>query len=192
MKKSNIIILKTISIISFIISIFFLLYGTCMMFDLFGIKDLYLEVMKAMGVVEKAGDAQFQVYMAIFDSIVGVFLNSYCAGMYLKISKSNNILIGTSKVLMYMGVLQCLFIISLLPGILAIVSSVMLSKSEKEIVNRPREDQSSLQFDIIKERIASLKLQKEKGEITEDQYNLALNEVLENSAKSKLYNEEKK
>lgn len=192
MKKSNIIILKTIAIISFIISIFFLIYGVCMMFDLFGIKEIYIETMKAMGIIEKSQDVQFQVYMAIFDSIVGIFLNSYCAGMYLKISKSNEIMLGTSKVLMYMGVLQCLFIISLLPGILAIVSSVMISKSEKEIINRPREESSSLQFDIMKERIANLKLQKERGEITEEQYNLGLNELIENSAKSKMYGEQKK
>ena len=190
MKKSNIIILKTISIISFIISVFFLIYGACMMFDLFGVKEIYIETMKAMGVIENASDTQFQVYMAIFDSIVGIFLNSYCAGTCLKISKSKDIILGTSKVLLYMGVMQCLFIISFLPGILSIIVSIRISKAEKEIANRPREqDLSSLQFDSMKEQINSLKLQKEKGEITEDQYNSALNELLENSAKSKMNNE---
>ena len=44
----------------------------------------------------------------------------------------------------------------------------------------------------MKERIANLKLQKERGEITEEQYNLGLNELIENSAKSKMYGEQKK
>lgn len=192
MKKSNIIILKAISIISFLISTVFLIYTACMLFDLFEIKDLYIDVMRSMGVIQNDSEIQFQVYMAIFDGIVGIFLNSYCAGMYLKISKSNHVLIGSSKVLMYMGVLQCLFVISFVPGILAIIASIMMRKVEKDVVNRPRvaEETSNLQFDIMKERIAGLKAQKEKGEITQEQYELALNDILEKSAKSKLNNGE--
>jgi len=192
MKKTNIIILKTISLISWAISAFFLIYGACLIFNIGGIRELYIEMMTTIGVIKAGADAQFEIYMAIFDCLVGIFLNSYCAGMYFKIAKANTILIGSSKMLMYMGILQCLFGISLLPGILAIVSSIMLSKTEKTIIERPREQSEASGIDYISEKIIQLKQQKERGEITEEQYNLAVNEILESSAKSQLNNENKK
>jgi len=188
MKKSTSILLKTTAILSLVISIFFFFEGVSLIFNLFGFKDLYIEVIKNMGMITSASEINFQVYMGIFDALIGLFLNSYCAGNYYRLSKSKNILLGSSKVLLYMGILQCFFIVSILPGILAIITSVKISKEEKEIINRPRNEQNqSTELDQMSIQIVSIKQQLEKGEITQEQYDRALNNIIENSAKNKIF-----
>lgn len=157
------------------------------MFNIGGFKDIYLEVIQKIGMVNDASQLSMQVYMGIFDALIGVFLNSYCAGMYYRLSKAKGLLVGGSKVLLYMGILQCLFVISFVPGVIAIVVSVRLSKEEKNIANRPREEAKS-ELDVMSAQIAVLKQQLEKGEITQDQYDRALNDIIENSAKTQIFN----
>jgi len=63
MKKTNIIILKTISLISWAISAFFLIYGACLIFNIGGIRELYIEMMTTIGVIKAGADAQFEILL---------------------------------------------------------------------------------------------------------------------------------
>jgi hypothetical protein len=119
--------------------------------------------------------------MAMFDTIISVFLNSYCAGLYFKLAKSRVILIGGSKMAMYLGILQCLFIVSLIPGIMAVIGSFILKKEEANIINRPRESMPTSQ-EIFEQKIKDMKEQKDKGNITQEQFDKFLNDMIEQQA----------
>lgn len=189
MKNSTSKLLKVTAFISMLIAVFFLIEGACLMFNILGFKDYYIKFIQEMGVSRTPEDISFQVYMGIFDAIVGLFLNSYCAGNYYKLSKTKNILLGSSKMLLYVGILQCFFVISILPGIMTIVASRQIAKAEYEIINRPREQQSSeTDMDDMTMQIKSIKQQLERGEITQEQYDRTLNNIIENSAKNKIFN----
>lgn len=184
MKKSNVILLRITAILSITISVFFLFECIGLLFNLFGFKDVYIEMMKSMGV--KDNQISAQVYMGVFDGLIGLFLNSYCAGIYYRVSRAKGIPIGGAKTILYMGVLQCLFIISILPGIFAIIIGNRFAKEERNIIDRPREEANGLED--IAYQIAELKKQKEKGEITQMQYDRALNAIIERSAKQQINN----
>ena len=186
MKKSSVILLRIAAILSLVISFIFLFQCVGLLFNLFGFKDMYVQILQEISGASQT-DIQAQVYMGVFDGFIGLFLNSYCAGTFYRISRANGIPIGSAKAVLYMGVLQCFFIISILPGIFAIIVGWKLSKEEKQIVNRPRENQTS--FDDVANQINELKKQKEKGEITQMQYDRALNNIIEKSAKSQIENQ---
>lgn len=184
MKKSTKILLKIASIISIILSVVFLLQAMSLLFNIGGYKDYFIELMTQMGIIASPSDVNFQVYMSIFDAIVGILLNSYASGVYLKLSKVNNVLLGSSRVLLYIGVLQCFFLISIIPGIISIIVSCMLKKQENNILTRPRVmEQSPSSIDDITDRIANLKAKKESGQISLEEYNHLLSAIIEESAK---------
>ncbi len=187
MKKSTKNLFKIASIISFVICGIYAFATIFLLFNIGGTKDIYIDLMLKMGMIDNLSEASFEVSMAIFDCLVAVLLNSYCAGVYLKIYKSKTILLGGSRVALYQGILQCFFFISIVPGIMAIVGSRKLKNEENAIETRPREE-SSVNMDEMSYKIEQLKLAKEKGEITEDQYTRSLNEIVEKIATSNAQN----
>lgn len=157
------------------------------MFNIAGFKDFYIEVIQKVGIVTEPSEVNFEIYMAIFDGLVGILLNSYAAGVYLKLSRSRNIMLGTSRVVLYVGVLQCFFLISIIPGILAIVGSFMIKKTETEIVDRPRNVEHHSGNDLA-DRIANLKARKDAGQISQEEYDKKLNDLIEQVAKQNVMN----
>lgn len=187
MKKSTKNLFKIASIISFAICGIYAFATIFLLFNIGGTKDMYIDLMLKMGMIESLSEASFEVSIAIFDCLVAVLLNSYCAGVYLKIYKSKTIILGGSRVALYQGILQCFFFISIIPGVMAIVGSRKLKNEESEIANRPRDD-AQANMDEMSNRIEQLKLAKEKGEISEEQYTRSLNDIVEKIAKSNAQN----
>ena len=185
MKKSNIILLRVTAVVSMIISLVFFFECVGLMFNLFGFKDIYISILQQIGLPQS--DMNAQVYMGIFDGLIGLFLNSYCAGTFYRLSRAQNYLVGSAKAVLYMGVLQCLFIISILPGLLAIIVGNRLAKQEREVAKRPREVEQGGLEDVAYQ-ITELKKQRENNEITQMQYDRAVNNLLERSAKAQMNN----
>lgn len=184
MKKSTKIWLKIASAISAILILVFLCQAVCLMFNIAGYKEFYIGILKQMGMVNDPSEINFQVSMSIFDSVVGILLNSYAAGVYFKLSKSDHVIVGSSKVLLNIAILQCFFIISILPGIIAIVVSVKIRKQEENVLSRQRpSDSPQSQMDNLSNLITSLRNKKENGEISEDEYNKILSELIEKSVR---------
>ena len=182
MKKSTRILFTVTAVISFIISFVFFLQAIGLMFNIGGFKDLYIEMIQKIGIATEPNELSFEVYMGIFDALVGILLNSYAAGIYLKLSKAKTIILGTNKVVLYVGILQCFFIVSILPGLLGIIASRIIKKQETAIVNRPRDVVENRTNDIV-DRITNLKARKDAGLITQEEYDRRLNEIIEQSAK---------
>ena len=180
MKKSTKTLFKITAGISITISILFMIWGVCLIFDIGGIKDIYANMLINGGFIE-ADEVSFEIFMAISDALIGVFLNSYCAGLYFKLAKSNSILLGGSRLSLYLGIFQCFFVISIIPGVMAIIGSRLLKKEEIEIANRPREITPTDQ-EIFEQKIKDMKDQKDKGNITQEQFDRFLNEVIEKQA----------
>jgi len=186
MKKSNIILLRITAIISMLISVLFFFECVGLAFNVLGFKDLYISILQQIGVPQT--DVNAQVFMGIFDGLIGLFLNSYCAGTFYRLSRAKNYLVGSAKAVLYMGILQCLFIISIIPGILAIIVGNMLAKQEREVANRPREVEQGGLEDVAYQ-ITELKKQRESNQITQMQYERALNNLLDRSAQAQINNE---
>ena len=184
MKKATKILCTITAIISIMLSVVFLLQAVFLMFNIAGYKAFFIKLVIEMGLVTDASEVNFQVYMSIFDALVGILLNSYASGIYFKISKSENIVLGYSRVLLNIGILQCFFVISIIPGLMGIILSAIVKKAENEIANRPRQENAS-EGDVA-DRITNLKARKEKGEITEEQYKEMLNAIIEQTAVSKV------
>ena len=183
MKKSIKVVCATAAIISIVIGLVLLLQAVCLMFNIAGFRDSYVDLIQKMGLISNASEIDFQVNMSIFDSVIGILLNAYAAGIYFKVSKFKEIMIGCSRILLNIGILQCFFIISIVPGVAAIVMSFVLKKEESKVVNRPREE--SAPVDDLVDRINNLKARKESGNITEEEYNKLLNQVIEQSVVGK-------
>jgi uncharacterized membrane protein len=186
MKKSIKVVCFTAAIISVLIGLVLLLQAVYLMFNIAGFRDSYVDLIQKMGLISNASEIDFQVNMSIFDSVIGILLNAYAAGIYFKVSKFNDIMIGCSRILLNIGILQCFFIISIIPGVAAIVLSFVLKKEESKVVNRPRE--ASAPVDDLVDRINNLKARKESGNITEEEYNKLLNQIIEQSVVGKTNN----
>ena len=187
MKKSTRVLFTVTSVISFVISFIFFLQAISLMFNIGGFKDFYIEMIQKIGVATEPNEISFEVYMGIFDALVGILLNSYAAGIYLKLSRAKSIMLGTNKVVLYVGILQCFFIVSIIPGLLGIIASIIVRKQETEIVNRPREVVENKTNDLV-DRITNLKARKDAGQITQEEYDRRLNEIIEQSAKIDVMN----
>ena len=181
MKKStkNLFIVNTV--LSFLICVVFFMAGAMLVFNIAGIRQIYIDVLTQIGVVESIAEANTEINFAIFDCLIGVFLNSYAAGVYLKLVKSKAVLIGAGRTIIYVGIMQCLFAVSLLPGVLAIIGGCLLKKEETAVVTRVRTTPSPMED--LTEKIAMLKDKKTKNLITEEEYNTRLSQLLENNAK---------
>lgn len=167
------------AIISALLGIVFLLQAVFLMFNIGGYKDTFIGMIQEMGLVTNPSEINFQVNMSIFDSVIGILLNVYAAGIYFKMFKINNILVGSSRILLNIGILQCFFIISIVPGMLAIIMSFVIRKEEKTIIERPRTPQSTAN-DLV-DRISNLKARKESGNISEEEYKKLLDAIIEQS-----------
>ena len=187
MKKSTKVLFKITAIISMLMAVAFMIYGIMLIFNIGGIKDFIIDIIQKSQNIHDPNDIKFEVYLTIGDAFMSVLLNSYCAGVYFKISKAKSILIGGSRVVLYLGILQCLFLISIVPGVMAIIASTILKKQESTIINRPRQEQEN-NVDVVSERIKDMKAQKEKGLITQEQYDRFLNDTIEKIAKINIAN----
>ena len=183
MTKKNKTLLTITAIISFVIAGLFIIAIALYLFDAWNIKAVVRDFfMKAMELQDET-DLNFQITMTITDCFVGAFLNMYAGVTYLRYSKTQNIIIGGYKIVIYTGVLQLLFVISLVPGIMAIIVGNTLKNGENRAVTTQVKPQSSM--DILTEKINFIKQQKEAGTITEEQYNNMLNKYIEEEANNK-------
>lgn len=186
MTKKNKTLLITTAIISFVIAGIFVLAVMLYLFDAFNLKETVRDFFMKTMELEDETDLNFQITMTLTDCLVGVFLNIYAGVTYLRYSKTQNIIIGGYRIVIYTGVLQLLFLISILPGIMAIVVGKSLKNGEGRAINTQAKPQSSM--DILTEKINFIKQQKEAGTITEEQYNNMLNKYIEEEANNKSKN----
>ena len=182
MKKSTSISFKIVAGISFAVSLVFLMHALGLLLNIGGYKDLYVDIIRKVANITNPSDIQLEVSLGIIDAIIGILLNSYSAGIYLRLSRSKAIILGTSKAVLYIGILQCLLLLSIIPGVMAIALSFVIRKEEIDIVNRPRTTDMQNETMDIADRIKNLKARKESGEITEEEYNKKLSDIIEQTA----------
>ena len=169
MKKSTSLFFKIVAGISFAACLVFLLHAIGLIFNVGGYKDLYINIMRNVAKMTNPSDIQLQVSLGIIDAIIGILLNSYSAGIYLRLSGSKALVLGTSRAVFYMGLLQCLLVVSFIPGIMAIILSIVIRKEEVDILNRPRVASENDGTVDIADRIKNLKARKDAGQITQEE-----------------------
>lgn len=184
MSKKNRNLLITTAILSFVFGAFFLLCIAFMLFNIAGTKDFVVDFyVNYFGVVSDS-DIKFQISMTVVDFTVGALFNIYAGLTFIKYAKSKAVLINGYKVILYVGVLQLFFFVSIIPGIMAIIVSFSIKNQEQSLYTNLAESQESENsMDELSEKITLLKKQKEDGVITDEQYNTLLNKYIEEQAK---------
>jgi len=171
------------AVISFVLAAIMILGFIFVLSNVFGLKDFTLKYIKEYLGATTEREINFQLTVTLGDFIVGALLNIYSGCCYLKYSKKDVVLPGTFRVLLYVAIFQCLFIMSLVPGIIGVCVASSLRKKELSTPVAVMTPKDSMQ--VLSDRIELLKTQKESGLITEEQYNTLLNKLIEEEAINK-------
>lgn len=183
MSKKEKVWLVVTAVISFVLSAIMILGFFFVLFNVQGLKDFTMNYIKEYLGATTEREINFQLTVTMGDFVVGALLNIYAGYCYLKYSKRDVVLPGMSRVLTYVALFQCLFILSLLPGIIGLIISARIRKREFSAPVVAMEKKDSME--ILSERIELLKSQKASGLITEEQYNTLLNKLIEEEANNK-------
>lgn len=187
MSKKNKSLLMATSILSFVFGVFFLICIVFMLFNVAGTKDFMRDFYIHYFGEISANELQFQMSMTVVDCVVGALFNIYAGLTYFKYARAKDIWISGYKVVLYVGILQLFFLVSTIPGIMAIIVSINLRKQEQSMYTSfEKSQQPKTSMDELSEKITLLKKQKEEGVITEEQYNMLLNNYIEEEAKQEI------
>ena len=145
-------------------------------FNIIGIKDIVSDYLISFG-GEQDIDATFTMYY--IETVVAILVNFYAVRNYTKIYnyRVNNREAG--RYLTNVAFWQILFC-SLLPGLLAIIAGVKMSRRKVEVQTTSANSYiSDYKLTAMADAVARLKELRDKGAISEEEYYASLNKVLE-------------
>lgn len=175
MKTSTKKLIKITAILSALTSVLFLAVAIIFITNAFGFQDYYINFLKGNLEFVDNASISFEIYLNTFDMILGCVLNAYTAFIMFKILKSSELPVMFSRILLYLGILQILFVGSLLVGVLTLVAS---SKVKEDMIFKMGQTPSHLTVDDTTLKIKQLKEKRVKGEITDEEYFKELNELI--------------
>lgn len=183
MTKKNKTLLKTTAGISFVFGAFLAIAITLYFFDAWNLKAFVRDFLVDVMEIQTESELNFQITIMITDFLVGACLNIYAGVMYLIYAKAQLIYIGASRSILYIGLLQILFGVSIIPGVMAVIVGARIKNGDSQTIDQLKKTQSDM--DILTEKINFIKQQKEAGVITEEQYSTMLNKYIEEEANNK-------
>lgn len=184
MSKKSKNMLRATSIVSFMVGGVMLLVTIFLLFDVMGAKGFARDVIASTLETASQNDIDFEYTIVLTDFIVGSLYSIYAGIFYLRYAKSDAVLIGGYRTIMYVALFQMFFLLSIIPSVMGFVASSMLRSEEANIVQTP----PKTSMDELSEKITFLKQQKQFGAISEEQYNTMLNKLIEEEAKNKSNN----
>lgn len=183
MNKKSKGLLTVSTVLSFIFGGLALLSAFFAVFNVGGVKDFLRDYyINFIGVVD-AADLNMQMSMTIVDLFVDAIFNIYAAVVYLRYARTKDVLIGAYRTIMYVGIFQLLFVVSIIPGLLAIFAARGLRLSENTIIEEAHKPMTENEEIALKVQV--IRKQKEEGLITQEQFDRMLNEIIEDAAKKK-------
>lgn len=176
-KKSKLLL---ITLIFTIIHMALLIFtAVALMFNLFGIIDVLNIVLSEYQSAGVTIDYYLSSYY--FELAISFIINFTCARLYYKGYKySASGEIFGRKVIMN-SIFQLLFS-AFLPGILALITGIKMTKQKQQIINSQVDEENginAIKLEAMSEAVARLKELRASGAISEEEYYANINKILE-------------
>lgn len=205
MTKTNKTIFKIAGILSLISSIFLIVLGMLLIFNVQKVVDIFLETYFGAGQDTALDQVDFYKTITSLNLLFSSGINYYCAKIYLSISKlSKNIIFTNLNFLLILSIAQVFLGITMLPAIFSIIGVILANVNKRKREKQPQKvvDELIKQFKIenaqkpqthvvgekmlseellksMAEKINNLKTLKNQGSIDEVDYLRQLNNILE-------------
>jgi hypothetical protein len=180
MKRKNINrLVLAAGIISYILLGLTILAGIVLIFNIFGVSDLYDKIMLEMGA--SISDIESEKVMMYINLVLTSLMNLYFAKYYIRNYKFGVYGGKQAESMIRMGLVQ-MILVSFIPGLLGLIAGVVMNgkKSEvKETVVTQNIGISDLKMAAMKEAATRLRELRDKGAISEEEYYASLNKILE-------------
>ncbi|MGN0961855.1 MAG: SHOCT domain-containing protein [Christensenellales bacterium] len=179
-KQKNNVLLIIACVLSYLSIILSVLLAVFLTFNIAGTADIYKELLLKIFVYNTVDLAE-QVTLYIVELGISALLNLYFACFYLKVLryKINNQQFG--RMLVTKAIFQMLFA-SLISGVFALIAGIVMGKKKSKVSPSVQSDNpyfSDYKMEAMSEAIKRLKELKAKGAISEEEYYISLNKILE-------------
>lgn len=172
--------LLIISILCFIATALFAFCFLALAFNFFGVNDLVRKIYLDMMITPD--DIDFQITLKCIEFIISILAGLHFALFYLKAYKFITYQISQlGKAMIYKSIFQILFGFYI-TGILALVFGIVYSNRKQVTPITDFEDKDGIpayKLEAMSEAVARLKKLREVGAISEEEYYLNLNKILE-------------
>lgn len=179
MNKSYKTWLKIAAIISFCFAGMVVFTCICMSFNFFGAREIFEKTIRDM--LQKnanKSDVDFMRFITIGEMLLGCIVNIYSGIVQISLSKKEYIVVGSTRVLVNIAVCQLIFTINIFSAVIACVIGVKLNKSVWQ-------NRGSNSIESVAHEVEKLRILRDKGVITEEQWNVEFNKLLEEYSKLK-------
>ena len=179
MSQSNKTWLKIASVISWIFACSIIFVGLAVVFDYFNMREI-LEEYIAIQVNDHSNPHQYSFvrFMVFAETLLACVINIYSGIVYWSISNKNYIIAGGSRVLSTTGIFQILFTANAFSAIIAFC----VASSFKNTVWQKSKDND---LEYISYEIEKIRVLKDKGVITEEEFQTRLNGLIDQYSKEK-------
>ncbi len=178
MKKSYKVWLKTAGIVSFCFAGLVVFGCVCMSFNFFDARDVFEKVIRdTLQKNATKSDVDFVRFVTIGEMLLGCVVNIYSGIVQISLSKKEYIVVGSTRVLVNIAICQLMFTVNIFSAIIGCVIGIKLNKSVWQ--NRGNNSIESVAHEVEKLRIL-----RDKGIITEEQWSVEFNKLLEEYSKS--------
>ena len=176
-KKSKMLLATIIfTIINMVLSV---VIAISLIFNLFGIVDTLNMILYQISPEQTMDSLLLSYYCEL---AMAFFVNFVCIRLYLKGYKYGAMGEVFGKRVIMNGIFQLLFS-AFVPGILALITGVMLSKVNRVTMTAPQSDNepyiNEIKLAAMSEAVTRLKELRDKGAISEEEYYANIDKILE-------------
>lgn len=173
MKKEHRVWLKTAGIVSFCFVGIVVFVCVCLLFDFFGARDVFEDTIRDM--LQKnasKSSVDFMRFATISEMLFGCVINIYAGVLQISLSKKEYIVVGLTRLLINLAICQFLFTVNIFSAIIDLVLGMKLNKSVWQ-------NKGKNTIDSIAHEVEKLRLLRDKGVVTAEQWNAEFNRLLE-------------
>lgn len=152
----------------------------CMSFNFFSAREMFEKVVRDM--LHKnphKSDVDFMRFMIIGEMILGCIINVYSGILQISLSKKDYIVVGSTRVLVNISICQLLFTANIFSALIACVIGIRLNQSVWD--NKQNKTKT---IDSVAHEVEKLRLLRDKGIISDEQWSAEFNRLLEEYSRS--------
>lgn len=161
----------------------FALVVVCLLliFNISEVSDFYEIVLKEFVAGLAPGDVKFYKISSIINLSLSALINLFSGRTYLRIAKNPHPIARDYYSLMSTALIQLFFGGTVIGGVIALVVACRNTHLKK--IN-PANANTVSNLDILKSQVEQLNIQRERNKITAEEYQIELDKLLENYAKT--------
>ena len=171
--------LKVAAILSIITCVTLLTASILILTNLFGAGDIFADLFRKMIAGMSPSDITFYKVSVTVNCVLAIIINALSASSYLKVSKVKYPTINEYRSLFNSAFIQLFFGETFIPAIIALI---VAGRNRHIILTNPVRKENKM--DALTRKVSELKRLKESGVITDEQFNVQLNNLLNEHIKN--------